>query len=147
VITISNDQDDWIRTEIHKLTLDRRDLAEVLSDIDALESQVAASIGTEEHATDLLDVRRILARLRLVKAVELKAEPQLGKALFGQTVALGFPTGEDRVAAAALFSRLCLAGARVDLLNGELEEAIARLGAAPDPSYVSLVEKISEFRR
>jgi len=45
VISISKDQDDWIRTEIHKLTLDRRDLAEVLSDIDALEGQVADAIG------------------------------------------------------------------------------------------------------
>jgi len=81
-----------------------------------------------------------------VKAVELKGAAPLGKALFDQTVALGFPSGDDRVGAAALFSRICLARGRLDLLNGELEEAIAQLGAAPDPSYVSLVEKIRDFR-
>ena len=146
VIAIPESQDEWIRTEIHKLTIDRRDLADVLVDIDALERRIVEAIGAEEYAADLLDVRRILARLRLVKALELKGAAPLAKALFDSQVTLGFPTGDERVDSAALFSRICIARGRVDLLKGELEDAIRQLGKEPDPSYVQLVEKIRSLR-
>lgn len=94
----------------------------------------------------MLDVRRILARLRLVKVLELKGAAPLAKALFDREVTLGFLTGDDRVDSVALFSRICIARGRVDLLNGELEDAIRQLGKEPDRSYVQLAEKVRSLR-
>jgi hypothetical protein len=146
LVLISEEQDEWIRLEIHKLTVDRRPLSEVLLDIDALERRVVEAIGAEEFAADLLSVRRVLARLRLVRAVELRGDGPLAKALFEQAVSLGFRTGDDRVGAAALLSRICLARGCADLLRGELEEALAQLDQAPSVHDLELAAEVRAAR-
>ena len=145
--SISTELDDWIRAEIHKLTLDRRPLSDVLVDIDTLERRIREAMGGDGHTADLLSARRTLARLRLARALELSADAPLARDLFEQSVALGFEASDDRVVAAALFSRICLARGRLDLLNGELESALGQIGVESDPGYQKLVDKIRRVRR
>ncbi len=146
MIAISKEQDEWIRLEIHKLNLDQRPFPAVLLDIDALEGQIIESIAAEEYACDLLNVRRVPARLRLVKAVQLSAEATLAKKLFDHAVELGFSHSEDGVVAAALLSRACLARGRADVLDDELEQALKQANGEPDPSYVKLAAEIRRAR-
>jgi hypothetical protein len=137
--------DEWIRAEIHKLTVDRRNLAIVLAVIDTLESQIMEAIP-EEHALDLLSVRRALARLRSVRAVELDGDALLAKELYLRAVSLGFDTDDDAVVASALLSRICLEHGRADLLENELEDALRKMGGDPDPAYQRLADKVRKIR-
>ena len=146
VIKISPKLDAWIRAEIHKLTVDTRPLEEVLVGIDTFECLVEATITDKEHALDLMSVKQVLAQLRLTRAVELKADALLAKDLFDRAVSLGFSGSDDKGAAAALLSRICLARGRPDLLSDGVEEALEE-SRKMDPAYESLVKRVRQARR
>jgi hypothetical protein len=147
MIVIPSDRDEWIKAQVHRLTLDRRELSEILADIDALEVRVRAELGLDAYAADVLNVRRVLARVRLTKALELGGNAILAKQLFEIATSLGFANPGERVVASALFSRICLANDNGELLGDELEEALAGLSAPIPAGYLQLLHEIRHAKR
>lgn len=137
----------WLYDEIHLLIIDRvRSLPELLTAYDDLEERALRYLGRAPNSRRSTDMQRRLAILRLGAAQQRRGSAQDGRRLFDRCEQLGYSSADNRVIAAAIFTRLCLADGHPELERGELGDALKSVAKGTYPSIEDLAQALDSAK-